>query len=223
MSATLVARGLAAGHGARVLFSGLDLVVAPGDVVGLVGVNGAGKSTLLRTLAGELAAEAGHRRRQPADRDARLPAAGARAAAGGDRPGRAGPAHRRRRRAGRARRGDRRRSPPARDGADDALRRRPRALARPRRRRPRGAGRGGRGRGGARGRPGRRRRPGCPAARPPGSGWPRCCSRATTSCCSTSRPTTSTSPGSTSSSGSSPAPAPASSSSATTASSSPAR
>ncbi|MCV2488736.1 ATP-binding cassette domain-containing protein [Geodermatophilus sp. YIM 151500] len=54
MSATLVARGLAAAHGARVLFSGLDLVVAPGDVVGLVGVNGAGKSTLLRTLAGEL-------------------------------------------------------------------------------------------------------------------------------------------------------------------------
>jgi ATPase subunit of ABC transporter with duplicated ATPase domains len=54
VSATLVARGLAAGHGARVLFSDLDLVVAPGDVVGLVGVNGAGKSTLLRTLAGEL-------------------------------------------------------------------------------------------------------------------------------------------------------------------------
>jgi ATPase subunit of ABC transporter with duplicated ATPase domains len=52
VSATLVARGLAAGHGPRVLFSGLDLVVAPGDVVGLVGVNGAGKSTLLRTLAG---------------------------------------------------------------------------------------------------------------------------------------------------------------------------
>ncbi|TFV63643.1 ABC-F family ATP-binding cassette domain-containing protein [Geodermatophilus sp. DF01-2] len=59
MSATLVARGLAAGHGARVLFSDLDLVVAPGDVVGLVGVNGAGKSTLLRTLAGELSAESG--------------------------------------------------------------------------------------------------------------------------------------------------------------------
>ena len=56
MSATLVARGLAAGHGARVLFSDLDLVVAPGDVVGLVGVNGAGKSTLLRTLAGDLPA-----------------------------------------------------------------------------------------------------------------------------------------------------------------------
>ncbi|HEY0403103.1 MAG TPA: ATP-binding cassette domain-containing protein, partial [Blastococcus sp.] len=59
MSATLVARGLAAGHGARVLFSDLDLVVAPGDVVGLVGVNGAGKSTLLRTLSGDIPAEAG--------------------------------------------------------------------------------------------------------------------------------------------------------------------
>ncbi|WP_420832081.1 ABC-F family ATP-binding cassette domain-containing protein [Nocardia huaxiensis] len=33
------------------LFSDLDLVLAPGDVIGLVGVNGAGKSTLLRMLA----------------------------------------------------------------------------------------------------------------------------------------------------------------------------
>jgi ATPase subunit of ABC transporter with duplicated ATPase domains len=53
MSATLQATGLSAGHGSHVLFSGLDLVVAPGDVIGLVGVNGAGKSTLLRLLAGE--------------------------------------------------------------------------------------------------------------------------------------------------------------------------
>ena len=52
MSATLVARGLSAGHGDKALFDGLDLVVAPGDVVGLVGANGAGKSTLLRLLAG---------------------------------------------------------------------------------------------------------------------------------------------------------------------------
>jgi ATPase subunit of ABC transporter with duplicated ATPase domains len=34
------------------LFTGLDLVVAPGEVTGLVGANGAGKSTLLRILAG---------------------------------------------------------------------------------------------------------------------------------------------------------------------------
>jgi ATPase subunit of ABC transporter with duplicated ATPase domains len=56
---TLVARGLGAGHGDRVLFSDLDLVVAPGDVVGLVGPNGAGKSTLLRLLAGLEEPEAG--------------------------------------------------------------------------------------------------------------------------------------------------------------------
>ncbi|MFC5992592.1 ABC-F family ATP-binding cassette domain-containing protein [Pseudonocardia hispaniensis] len=59
MSATLQATDLAAGHGERVLFSGFDLVVAPGDIVGLVGANGAGKSTLLRLLAGELVPEAG--------------------------------------------------------------------------------------------------------------------------------------------------------------------
>jgi ATPase subunit of ABC transporter with duplicated ATPase domains len=37
----------------------LDLVVAPGDVIGLVGANGAGKTTLLRILAGERAPDAG--------------------------------------------------------------------------------------------------------------------------------------------------------------------
>ncbi|CAG7653111.1 ATPase components of ABC transporters with duplicated ATPase domains [Actinacidiphila bryophytorum] len=66
MSATLVARNLAAGHGDRALFSGLDLVVAPGDVVGLVGVNGAGKSTLLRLLAGLDTPEDGSLRLSPA-------------------------------------------------------------------------------------------------------------------------------------------------------------
>ena len=52
MSAVLTAKGLTAGHGTHVLFSDLDLTVAPGEVTGLVGVNGAGKSTLLRLLAG---------------------------------------------------------------------------------------------------------------------------------------------------------------------------
>jgi ATPase subunit of ABC transporter with duplicated ATPase domains len=59
VSALLVAKNLQAAVGDRVLFSGLDLVVGPGDVIGLVGVNGAGKSTLLRMLAGLSAARDG--------------------------------------------------------------------------------------------------------------------------------------------------------------------
>src|ERR1700722_3832076 len=59
MSAILTAKGLAAGHAEHTLFSGLDLVIAPGEITGLVGVNGAGKSTLLRTLAGLLPPDAG--------------------------------------------------------------------------------------------------------------------------------------------------------------------
>lgn len=51
MTATLVAHSLAGGYGHRALFESLDLTVAPGDVVGVVGANGAGKSTLLRLLA----------------------------------------------------------------------------------------------------------------------------------------------------------------------------
>ncbi|NEC73769.1 ABC-F family ATP-binding cassette domain-containing protein [Streptomyces rochei] len=65
MTATLVAKNLAAGHGDRSLFTGLDLVVAPGDVIGLVGANGAGKSTLLRMLAGLTAPEHGELRLSP--------------------------------------------------------------------------------------------------------------------------------------------------------------
>jgi ATPase subunit of ABC transporter with duplicated ATPase domains len=59
MSATLTAKGLAAGHGDRTLFEGLDLVLAPGDVLGVVGANGAGKSTLFRLLAGLVPAGSG--------------------------------------------------------------------------------------------------------------------------------------------------------------------
>ncbi|MEV3870199.1 ABC-F family ATP-binding cassette domain-containing protein [Streptomyces sp. NPDC049906] len=65
MTATLVAKDLAASHGSRSLFSGLELVVAPGDVIGLVGANGAGKSTLLRLLAGLDAPEEGVLRLSP--------------------------------------------------------------------------------------------------------------------------------------------------------------
>jgi ATPase subunit of ABC transporter with duplicated ATPase domains len=54
MSANLVTKNLAGGHAHRILFESLDLTVAPGDVVGVVGANGAGKTTLLRILAGDL-------------------------------------------------------------------------------------------------------------------------------------------------------------------------
>jgi ATPase subunit of ABC transporter with duplicated ATPase domains len=67
MTATLVAKNLSGGHGHRVLFSGLDLTVAPGDVVGLVGANGAGKTTLLRLLAGVDAPLAGTVSLAPSD------------------------------------------------------------------------------------------------------------------------------------------------------------
>ena len=67
MTATLVASGLAGGHGHRTLFDALDLTVAPGDVVGVVGANGAGKSTLLRILGGDLAPQAGTVSLAPAD------------------------------------------------------------------------------------------------------------------------------------------------------------
>jgi ATPase subunit of ABC transporter with duplicated ATPase domains len=67
MSASLVAKGLAGGHGHRTLFDDLDLTVAPGDVVGVVGVNGAGKSTLLRLLAGVDEPQAGSVTLSPGD------------------------------------------------------------------------------------------------------------------------------------------------------------
>jgi ATP-binding cassette, subfamily F, member 3 len=47
--------------GARVLFSGLNWTLGPGDRVALVGPNGAGKTTLIRILMGEYTPETGHR------------------------------------------------------------------------------------------------------------------------------------------------------------------
>jgi len=67
MTATLVASSLAGGYGHRTLFDSLDLTVAPGDVVGVVGANGAGKSTLLTLLAGLDEPQAGSVRLSPAD------------------------------------------------------------------------------------------------------------------------------------------------------------
>ncbi|TFB65251.1 ABC-F family ATP-binding cassette domain-containing protein [Cryobacterium sp. Hz9] len=67
MTGTLVARGLAGGYAHRTLFESLDLTVAPGDVIGVVGANGAGKSTLLNLLAGLGVPQAGTITRSPAD------------------------------------------------------------------------------------------------------------------------------------------------------------
>jgi ATPase subunit of ABC transporter with duplicated ATPase domains len=67
MTATLVAKGLAGGYAHRTLFDSLDLTVAPGDVVGVVGVNGAGKSTLLRLLGGLEEPQSGTVTLSPAD------------------------------------------------------------------------------------------------------------------------------------------------------------
>lgn len=67
MTASLVAKDIAGGYAHRVLFDRLDLTVAPGDVIGVVGANGAGKSTLLRVLAGDLAPLEGTVTRAPAD------------------------------------------------------------------------------------------------------------------------------------------------------------
>ncbi|MBI4613615.1 MAG: ABC-F family ATP-binding cassette domain-containing protein [Planctomycetes bacterium] len=64
----------------RTLLAGLDLVLSPGDRLGVLGPNGSGKTTLLRTIAGERTPDAGEvslgktvstgfHRQEPADLD----------------------------------------------------------------------------------------------------------------------------------------------------------
>lgn len=55
----LEARDLHKSYGTHQVLRGVDLTVAPGRLVAVVGENGAGKSTLLKSLAGVLAADRG--------------------------------------------------------------------------------------------------------------------------------------------------------------------
>jgi iron complex transport system ATP-binding protein len=59
MSARLELAGVAAHLGSRAVLDAVDLAVAPGEVVGLLGRNGAGKTTLLRVASGSLAPDSG--------------------------------------------------------------------------------------------------------------------------------------------------------------------
>jgi len=58
-NALLSVAGLAAGYGASEVLRGIDLEVAAGEIVAVLGSNGAGKSTLNRTISGLLRATRG--------------------------------------------------------------------------------------------------------------------------------------------------------------------
>jgi ATPase subunit of ABC transporter with duplicated ATPase domains len=69
----LKAASISRAHDGDLLFSGLDLLLGPGDRIGVVGPNGAGKTTLLRVLAGELAPTSGAVTRGPGTRIGHVP------------------------------------------------------------------------------------------------------------------------------------------------------
>ncbi len=55
----LEARGLRKTYGDTLLFTDLDLTLAPGERIGIIGPNGVGKTTLLEILAGQITADSG--------------------------------------------------------------------------------------------------------------------------------------------------------------------
>ncbi len=54
MNNLLEAHNLVKHYGNRVVVKDIDLIVAPGEVVGLIGPNGAGKSTTLEMVLGSM-------------------------------------------------------------------------------------------------------------------------------------------------------------------------
>jgi len=54
----LVARAISKSLGGRALFTDLDLILSPGQKLGLMGPNGSGKSTLIKLMTGEMAPDA---------------------------------------------------------------------------------------------------------------------------------------------------------------------
>jgi branched-chain amino acid transport system ATP-binding protein len=58
-AAMLEVRGLVAGYGATEVLRGIDLDVAPGEIVAVLGANGVGKTTLNRALSGLISPRGG--------------------------------------------------------------------------------------------------------------------------------------------------------------------
>jgi branched-chain amino acid transport system ATP-binding protein len=75
----LEVRGLTKRFGGLLANDRVDLVVAPGEIVGLIGPNGAGKTTLFNCLTGQLRADAGRIVFDSADLTGRSPEQVARA------------------------------------------------------------------------------------------------------------------------------------------------
>ena len=59
----IVGKGLSKTLGGRTLFQDLDVTLAPGSRLGLIGPNGSGKTTLIRLLTGEIEPDAGKLKR----------------------------------------------------------------------------------------------------------------------------------------------------------------